>query len=214
MSTLTPSFDAFNNVELLEFFFFLKSNTKAKEEVIGRSYLHPLNFYKLNLCRLGDTTIRIHYWLKNNTAPQNPHRHGWDFESKVLRGEICNLDYAEPVPSENGEYSHYKQIIENITLSYVMEKQPEKVNLTIQSATFLKSEDSYVHHHNAIHTTIACIDKTITVVKQGPFLKETCDVFTLTSLSENDKIPNMSIEEFDVLLDDIIGACNKGRSVL
>lgn len=63
-------------------------------EVAHRSYKHPNGFYKLNLYKTNGRTVRLHFWEKNIHMKQNPHDHGWNFESHVIRGQLIDTHYV------------------------------------------------------------------------------------------------------------------------
>ena len=107
-------FEPFNNDHLREFLSDIKKNIPLMDEISKRSYLHVNNFYKINICKLDDgSTLRIHMWKLVDDKTQNPHSHGWDFESKILYGEVENSIFEK---SDDGEeFTQYVQTLNRHT---------------------------------------------------------------------------------------------------
>lgn len=194
--------DVFDNDILLNILQKIKNDVYFKERICSRSYLHINNFYKINLGTLNDETIiRLHYWLKVDDPKQNPHSHGWDFTSKIIRGGI-----KEYVTSSNpeGEFTLYKQNLTKHTKSSYINNYLQKYIMFIRKQEEYNCDMIYNIGTNVIHTAFPLHDKTITILKQSKLTKDDCDIYSEENIEGVNRRENLTFTSLNTILDDII----------
>ncbi len=74
-------------------------------------YWHPLGFVSCLLREGEGSTIRLHYWPKNDRRPKTPnwpiHNHRFDLQSEVLNGTIRDARYNLIEPESRESYVIY-----------------------------------------------------------------------------------------------------------
>jgi hypothetical protein len=197
-------FDIFNNQHLYNKLVEIEQDNNLLVEISKRSYLHVNNFYKINIGKLEDgTTIRIHLWKTADiNKNQNPHSHGWNFESKILYGEIKNTDFEEVVDN-NGNYLKFMQNLTQHKGISIVNNTSVKCSLKNSKLNNYKAGDSYKQIANWIHTSIPIIDRSITIIKQGPFIRDFCDVYTKTEIVPEERRPNITIDELLQIINEV-----------
>jgi hypothetical protein len=196
--------DIFDNSELLTILQTIMNDDDWKTTICSKSYLHVNNFYKINLGTQKDgTTIRLHYWNKNTEYGQNPHSHGWNFTSKVIRGVLFETRY-EQCEEKGGFMAKFQQdLTKHNKTSSIIEKEDD-LRLRIIDKSWYNVDYIYSADTDVIHTAYAGEDKTITAIKQSPFLKDTCDIYASEPIEGSSKRENISIEQLNAMLCDVI----------
>jgi hypothetical protein len=198
------AFDIFNNQHLYNKLVEIEQDNNLLVEISKRSYLHVNNFYKINIGKLDDgTTIRIHLWkVADINENQNPHSHGWNFESKILYGEIKNMDFEE-TDDENGIFFKFVQNLTQHKGISIVNNTSIKCLLTNTKSNNYKTGDSYKQIADKIHTSIPIIDRSITIIKQGPIIRDFCDIYTKTKIVPEDRRPNVTIDELLQIINEV-----------
>ena len=201
------TFDAFDNEQLVNQLLRIQTDNELMSAISKRSYLHVNQFYKINLGVLLDgTTIRIHVWLLSPYLRQNPHSHAWNFESKIVWGSIDNCVY-NATPDPGGIYVKNTQNLSQhrgMSIFNTNQMDSAKYSLKLVNADVFMSGDTYTLDADIIHTSYPRIDCTITVIKQGPFIKPECDVYSTLPFIQNDRRPPLTIALLHDLLTYIV----------
>lgn len=201
--------DVFNNNELLVLLNDIKNNLAWKETICSKSYLHVNNFYKINIgTDSNNVVIRLHYWRKIDEQVQNPHCHGWDFKSKIVRGGLHDTHYL-PKPDKDGSHVVYYQNLSKHASATLIEDVGETFNMEIKHDICYKTNDEYQISTDVIHTAYPLMDKTVTILKQEQLKLDSCSIYSKEQLASVDVRKNISVDVLDTILADVISFLNK-----
>lgn len=182
------------------------SSEEKIQEVCKRSYYHVNNFYKIVLHIDDQKIYRLHYWKKVEFE-QNPHSHGWNFESIIISGKFRNTTFEETNEDEDQDKKSKKMIKNKIILnkntSSTKTEEIENVNLRIQSDIYFQNRDVYEMDSKQIHTFTPIDDNSITFIEQDKKHDDYAFIYSSNELEKNQKIPNITREELINLLNDV-----------
>lgn len=144
-----------------------------------RSYSHANGFEKLVLgwTEKGGPKLRLHIWPDNATrdSTMHIHDHCWDFASIVLKGALVSHDFQ--AAGDDGTWFHYR--CPNNAVKADTELVSSGVRLKKVAIRHFNSGDAYEQNMRLLHwATPALPTQTITLVLQGPHLRDNSNVFT------------------------------------
>lgn len=197
-----------DNNSILEYITEILNDEEKMNQLANISYIHVNGFAKIPIYKDSEKIIRIHIWMKNNKERQNPHSHGWSFNSKIIKGRFINQIYEDV--TENKESYNDDQIVnKNIILLNKndhltnMEFQ-NKAKLRISTVDFLYENDSYSMQSKDIHTYYPIDDMSITIIEATVSHDDFAYVYSIYNLPKTNRIPNIDVDKLRYYLNYII----------
>lgn len=186
-------------------------STKDKEEILKRSYYHSNHFYKIVL-KIDDPVrvkYRLHYWNGDAKYTQNPHNHGWKFDSFIIQGALKDTHFVECSTSGVGVLTPCAKYRMDLTTTddRYHTSLVGSVVLKQVGTTVYRPGDSYAYpDESKIHTSHPLTSETITLLRQQPQSTSENSIYVPTNAQgvaefETDKHHRaFTMEELDVIL--------------
>lgn len=190
--------------------------------IAARSYVHANNqFVKIPLMADANTVLRMHIWLDPKRggprcAPQNPHSHGWAFQSRIIRGSFTHRRFALTAigdSRDNAAATKYRRYeidlvcpnqctkARDCLVEFKLESDPAKTE-------YLFAGQSYSVNRTCIHTleltnvagfqqsgTNNAANGGITLVRAEKAHDDVAYVYSPTAMPTQDRRPALTVDE-------------------
>lgn len=198
-----------------EFITLILNDKEKLDKISKRSYYHVNHFYKIVLHEDNDYIYRLHIW-KCLDFEQNPHSHGWDFESKIIKGKFIHSKFNETKQEEfcslnkkilsydNGIIYDKYNILLNISNGSSNIELIGNVMLTENYKEELNEGEKYNVTSKEIHKFIPCENNSITIIKESKLKDSTASIYSMSTIKKEERRPNITREELIYLLNSII----------
>lgn len=174
-------------------------------KIAKKSYRHPNGFIKIVLeTNIDGSTTQLHYFERSATSSNNPHDNGFDFTSKVLVGVLKDVYYNVMEGTGYTEYNlDLKTPREPSSCSF---RNPRPVSLKSIGWCYNFQGMKYSVDANAIHSTECLTPVGLTIVRQNPRIKDSCNLYVKRNKAlENDvTYDNLTPKELVEVLRNII----------
>ena len=179
-----------------------------KKQIMERSFYHSNHFYKivLKIDERGNK-LRLHYWKKKENFIQNPHNHGWSFESLLLRGSLMDVHYVETEDKDCNLYEKYSMNLKIVDERYHCSFST-LARLRMENIKVMKTGEKYSYHQDKIHTSHPLEDGTITVLLQTPQIRDENLIFKqILQCFETEKHhQNISLEILNSIIEEVLSS--------
>jgi len=198
-----------HNIKLIQYIENILKNEDKLQEIASRSFTHGAGFIKIIIGIDEINMLRLHFWNKYDQIadPQNPHSHGWNLKSKILKGRFNNLIYVESDTTDNVEcrnkYSN-NLIIHNNSCNFKYIMPVNLLNTSIQTHT---EGNVYSMSRTEIHKFVA-LEKGITLSLRELAHDDMAFIYAKTTLPTSCVFPTLTANEVASHLSDLLHLLN------
>lgn len=182
----------FENFQLINYVKNLLNNDSKLETIAKQSYIHFNGFVKIPICKRCDKITRLHIWNISNEE-QNPHSHGWNFKSKIMKGKFINTLFAETLNIDSSCNKNVIYLNKNTHSTNI--EYSQSVGLSEISSTVYTKDDIYEIDRKEIHTFYPLENKSISLIEMTTNHDNVAYIYSKKEHVKGGRCPNLSVNE-------------------